>query len=58
MKERQMPERAWVFFHTVTKRYSVLMRLVKKRNERGSDVSINDISISDAETIKKKGTGK
>lgn len=53
-----MPERAWVFFHAVTKRYTALMRLVKKRGERGSCMSINDISIADAEIIRKKGTAK
>ena len=36
VKERCLPERAWIFFHVVTRRYAALMRLVKKRGERGS----------------------
>ena len=35
IKERRLPERAWIFFHVVTRRYAVLMRLLKKRGERG-----------------------
>lgn len=32
LKEREVPERAWIFYHTVTRSYTAAVRLLKQRS--------------------------